>query len=174
MSNSYAAAEDTKVRAFQAGVQITEENPGNQGVDTDCIGGIISADVVKMVCYLIPPGVANNDNSNAIATLESNTEIACPADVGFSGDHTCFSVTFPGALFDEGTEEEPGDWHFHAEFRNAADEIIADGRQEFQNHSFFVIPESPIGIAALVMSSLAALGAFMFLKGRKNSTNLGL
>jgi hypothetical protein len=171
---SFAAGENTKVRAFQGGLQISEEDSGNIGVDTDCVGGIESADVVKMICYLIPPGVSNDDNSNAIATLESSTSIACPADVGFSGDHTCFSVTFAGALFDEGTVDNPADWHFHAEFYNAADEIIADGRQEFQNLSFLVIPESPIGIAALLLSSLAALGGFMYLRGRKNQSMLNI
>lgn len=35
--------------------------------------------------------------------------------------------------------------------------------------SFFVIPESPIGVAALMGSSLAAFGGFMFWKRRSNS-----
>ena len=35
--------------------------------------------------------------------------------------------------------------------------------------SFFVLPESPIGVAALVGSSLAVLGGFMFLRNRSHS-----
>lgn len=38
--------------------------------------------------------------------------------------------------------------------------------------SFFVLPESPIGVLALVMSSIAVLGGFMFLKKRNNTNNL--
>lgn len=175
ISNSYAADTSTKVRAFQDGAQITAQNPGLNGVDTDCVGGIISADAVKMVCYLIPPGVANNNNDNAIATLETSSTIACPAGVGFSADHTCFSVTFPGSLFTEGSGAEAADYHFHAEFYDASDNLIADGNQTFQNHSFFVIPESPIGIIAMVGASLAALGGFYALRShQKNQTIPGI
>ena len=36
--------------------------------------------------------------------------------------------------------------------------------------SFFVLPESPIGVAALVGSSLAVLGGFMFLRQRNTTS----
>jgi hypothetical protein len=39
---------------------------------------------------------------------------------------------------------------------------------------FLVIPESPVGIAALVMSSLAALGGFAFLRTRKSGSTANL
>jgi hypothetical protein len=32
--------------------------------------------------------------------------------------------------------------------------------------SFFVLPESPVGTAALISASIASLGAFMLLRGR--------
>jgi hypothetical protein len=161
-----AADANTKVRAFQNGVLVDGGNPGQIFTDTECVGGIDNDEgATYMVCYLIPPGVANNDNSNAIAQLTSNTIIACPADVGFNvADQDCFSVLFDSSLFDE-----QGDWHFHAAFYNSEDELIADGQQTFANNSFFVLPESPIGVAALVASSLAALGGFMFLRSRKTS-----
>jgi len=157
---------NTKVRAFQSGDQITEESPGMIGVDTDCIGGIESSAAVKMICYLIPPGVSNNDNTNAISQLDTTSTIPCPSGVGFSGDHTCFSVTFPGSLFTQGGQGEVGEYHFHAEFYDAQNNLIADGKQTFQNHSFFVIPESGLGAIALVGSSLGGLGGFYFLRGR--------
>lgn len=165
-----AADANTKVRAFQNDSVIDEENPGLINTDTDCVGGIDNDEgSTYMICYLIPPGVSNSDNSNAIAQDTSLDEIECPADVGFDvANQDCYSVTFDGALFDE-----QGDWHFHAEFYNAADELIADGTQTFANNSFFVVPESPIGVLALVMSSLAVLGGFMFLRSR-NRTQLPL
>ncbi len=164
--SAFAAEANTKVRAFQNGVHIEGGSPGQILTDTECVGGINNDQgATYMICYLIPPGVSNNDNSNAIAQLTSPTEIACPADVGFNvANQDCYSVTFAGALFDQ-----QGDWHFHAEFYNAQDQLIADGKQTFANNSFFVLPESPIGVAALIVSSLAVLGGFMFLRNRSHS-----
>jgi len=161
-----AAEANTKVRAFQNGVLA---DPGLINTDTECVGGIDNDEgALSMICYLIPPGVSNNDNSNAIAQFTSNAIITCPSDVGFNvATQDCFEVTFPAALFDQ-----QGDWHFHAEFYsglNGGGDLIADGRQTFANNSFFVLPESPIGVAALVMSSLAVLGGFMFLRRRNHS-----
>ena len=38
--SAFAADANTKVRAFQNGGVINEENPGQINVDTDCVGGI--------------------------------------------------------------------------------------------------------------------------------------
>jgi hypothetical protein len=161
-----AAQANTKVRAFQNDVKIDESNPGQINTDTDCVGGIDSDEgATYMLCYLVPPGVSNNDNTNAIAQLTSTAEETCPADAGFDvSDQTCYTTTFAGSLFDQ-----QGDWHFHAEFYNAQNQLISDGRQTFANNSFFVLPESPIGILALVGSSLAVLGGFMFLRSRSHA-----
>lgn len=166
--SAFAADANTKVRAFQNGVQIDSGNPGQINTDTDCVGGIDDDEgATYMICYLIPPGVSNNDNSNAIAQLTSTAEETCPTGAGFDvSDQVCYTATFAAALFDQ-----QGDWHFHAEFYNAQDQLISDGRQTFANNSFFVLPESPIGVAALIASSLAVLGGFMFLRSR-NHTNL--
>jgi hypothetical protein len=165
--SAFAAQANTKVRAFQNDLHIDGSNPGQINTDTDCVGGIDSDEgATYMICYLVPPGVSNNDNSNAIAQITQPTEeTECPADVGFNvAQQTCYRAEFAGALFDQ-----QGDWHFHAEFYNAQDQLISDGRQTFANNSFFVLPESPIGVAALVVSSLAVLGGFMFLRGRSHS-----
>ncbi|HEV8387976.1 MAG TPA: hypothetical protein VGQ03_10175 [Nitrososphaera sp.] len=168
--SAFAADANTKVRAFQNGVLIDSGNPGQINTDTDCVGGIDDDEgATYMICYLIPPGVSNNDNSNSIAQLTVTAEETCPTDAGFDvSDQVCYTATFAAALFDQ-----QGDWHFHAEFYNAQDQLIADGRQTFANNSFFVLPESPIGVAALIASSLAVLGGFMFLRSR-NHTNLPL
>ena len=164
--SAFAAEANTKVRAFQNGAVIDSGNPGGINFDTDCVGGINSDQgSTYMICYLIPPGVANNDNSNAVAQLTSTAEETCPADVGFNvADQTCYIATFEASLFDQ-----QGDWHFHAEFYDAQNNLISDGRQTFANNSFFVLPESPIGVIALVGSTLAVLGGFMFLRSRNHS-----
>ena len=161
--SAFAADANTKVRAFQNDVKIDSGNPGQINTDTDCVGGIDNDEgATYMICYLVPPGVSNNDNSNAIAQLTSTAEETCPADAGFDvSDQTCYTATFPGSLFDQ-----QGDWHFHAEFYNAQNQLISDGRQTFANNSFFVLPESPIGVIALLGSTLAVLGGFMFLRSR--------
>ena len=163
--SAFAAGANTKVRAFQNGAIVDSSNSGQINTDTDCVGGIDDDEgATYMICYLIPPGVSNNDNSNAIAQLQVTAEETCPSDVGFNVDNqVCYTATFPGSLFDK-----QGDWHFHAEFYNAQNQLIADGRQTFANNSFFVLPESPIGVAALVVSSLAVLGGFMFLRSRNS------
>lgn len=166
--SAFAADANTKVRAFQNGVLVDGDNPGLVNTPTECVGGIDNDEGADyMTCILIPPGVSNNDNSNQIANLTSSVEIACPPDVGFGADQTCYSVEFPGNLFDQ-----QGDWHFHAQFYNADDQLISDGQQTFANNSFFVLPESPVGIVALIVSSLAVLGGFMFLRNRSHSRNL--
>jgi hypothetical protein len=163
--SAFAGPADTRARAFQNGAQITDSNPGQINTDTECVGSIDNDEgATKMVCYLVPPGVSNNDNSNAIAIEESSTVVSCPSEGGFGANDQCYSVTFAGALFDQ-----VGDWHFHTEFYDAQNNLISDARQTFQNHSFFVLPESPIGVAALVASSLAVLGGFMFLRSRSHA-----
>ncbi len=42
--------------------------------------------------------------------------------------------------------------------------------QHLEGGSFFVLPESPVGIAALIGSSLAAFSGFVFLKSRKHAS----
>jgi hypothetical protein len=161
--SAFAADANTKVRALQNDVKIDGDNPGQINTDTDCVGGIDSDEgATYMICYLIPPGVSNNDNANAVAQLTATTEETCPADVGFNvNNQVCYTTTFAGSLFDQ-----QGDWHFHAEFYNAQNQLISDGRQTFANNSFFVLPESPIGVIALLGSTLAVLGGFMFLRTR--------
>ena len=66
--SAFAAGANTKVRAFQNGAIVDSSNSGQINTDTDCVGGIDDDEgATYMICYLIPPGVSNNDNSNASA-----------------------------------------------------------------------------------------------------------
>ena len=47
--------------------------------------------------------------------------------------------------------------------------VVSKSTVEF-NTNFFVIPESPIGIIALMISFLATFGGFMFLRRRGNDS----
>jgi len=81
----------------------------------------------------------------------------------------CFEymVTFSADAFAFGED------HVDATITNG-DDTIGGNAKGFTEHSFGVIPESPIGIAALVMSALAALGGFMFLRGKKTNSMLNV
>jgi hypothetical protein len=83
-------------------------------------------------------------------------------------DETTTVPLVAGEAEDTFTPDEVGTWIVEADFGNG---VIV---QETLNIDFLVIPESPIGIAALMASSLAALGAFMFLRRRSSNGTTGL
>jgi hypothetical protein len=83
-------------------------------------------------------------------------------------DETTTVPLVAGEAEDSFTPDEVGTWIVEADFGNG--EVI----QKTLNIDFLVIPESPIGIAALMASSLAALGAFMFLRRRSSNGTTGL
>jgi hypothetical protein len=158
------AAPNTKVRAIQDGNSLDTENQGNLISDIDCVAGIEgtgTADEVK--CYLVPDGISTPDYATTpIPPQTSSTEESCPSGVGFTSGDVCFTSTFDISLFDQ------GHWRFVAEFYKNGQLVDIKGSDVWTNHSFFVLPESPIGIIAIVASSLAVLGGFMFLRGRSH------
>jgi hypothetical protein len=159
--NAYAAP-NTKVRAIQNGVSLDESVEGDLVNDVDCVAGIEgsgTADEVK--CYLVPDGIATPDYATTpIPPQTSTTEETCPTGAGFTSGYKCFTTTFDSSNFSN------GHWRFVAEYYLNGQLVDIKGSNVWTNHSFFVLPESPIGILALVATSLAALGGFMFLKGR--------
>ncbi len=162
LAGSAFAAPNTKVRAIQDGVSLDESVEGNLVSDIDCVAGIEgsgTADEVK--CYLVPDGIATPDYATTpIPPQTSTTEETCPTGVGFTSGYKCFTTTFDSSNFSN------GHWRFVAEYYLNGQLVDIKGSNVWTNHSFFVLPESPIGILALVASSLAALGGFMFLKKR--------
>ena len=161
-----AYAEAPKARAIQNGVSLDSSTGGNLVDDIDCVGGIdITEDTDHTICYLVPDGVATPDYATdpSVVSQTGSGPIACPSVGGFGAGQECFSTTFDIGLF------TPGHWRFVIEFYDDQGEIIAIEGIDYRVHSFFVLPESPIGIVALIFSSLAVLGGFMFLKRRSNS-----
>ncbi|MFY3740828.1 MAG: hypothetical protein HMLIMOIP_001273 [Candidatus Nitrosomirales archaeon] len=76
-------------------------------------------------------------------------------DPGANIDSTATVPVIAGEAEDSFTPDEAGRWIVVADFGNG---LV---RQQTLDVEFFVIPESPIGLIALVASSLAALGAYM-------------
>ncbi|MGH9992141.1 MAG: hypothetical protein ACREBU_11580 [Nitrososphaera sp.] len=162
-----AYAEAPKARAIQDGVSLDESTPGNLIDDIDCVGGIeTSEDTAYTICYLVPDGVPtpDYDTDPSVVSQTGTPLLSCPLVGGFGATQECFSTTFGIGLF-----SPIGHWRFVIEFYDEDDELIAIEGIDLRVHSFFVLPESPIGVAALVMSSLAVLGGFMFLRRRNHS-----
>ncbi len=161
-----AYAEAPKARAIQDGVSLDTTTGGNLVDDIDCVGGIdTTEDTDHIVCYLVPEGVATPDYATdpSVVSQTGSGPIACPSVGGFGAGQECFSTTFDIGLL------TPSHWRFVIEFYDDQGEIVAIEGIDYRVHSFFVVPESPIGVAALIMSSLAVLGGFMFLKRRSHS-----
>ena len=57
---------------------------------------------------------------------------------------------------------------YKAESEVEVDGVVSKSTAEFKTN-FFVIPESPVGAAALIGSSLAALGGFMYFRRHRNT-----
>jgi hypothetical protein len=164
-SASATAAPNTKVRALQNGISLDESTQGDLVSDIDCVAGIEGSGTAdEVVCYLVPDGIPTPDYATTpIPPQTASTEESCPSGVGFTGGFVCFTTTFAS------TEFSPGHWRFVAEFYKNGQLVDIKGSDVWTNHSFFVLPESPIGILALVGSSLAVLGGFMYLRGRSHS-----
>jgi hypothetical protein len=160
---------NAKVRAIQNGISLDESNQGTLTDDIDCVAGIEGSGTSDEVeCYLIPDGIPTPDYATTPIPPQSSTiEESCPSGVGFTGSQVCFITTFDDALFTPG-----GHWRFVAVYYNNGQIVDIQGSNEWQNHSFFVLPEAPIGILVLVVSSLAVLGGFMFLSGHSRTKPL--
>jgi hypothetical protein len=165
---------EAKARAIQNGISIDTSTTGMVGSDIDCYGGVDSASGAdSAVCYLVPDGVATpNYKTDPSVISMPMSAAACPSGAGFTSGEECFSTTFDQGLF------TPGHWRFVVEFFAGPTQVDLAGI-DYRVHSFFVLPESPIGVAALMGSSLAVLGTFMFFKRRNSSaqattTGLGI
>ena len=55
---------------------------------------------------------------------------------------------------------------YHAQSQVSTKNGMVEDSTQFETESIFVLPESPIGLIALIGSSLAAFGAFMLVRGR--------
>lgn len=171
-SNAYAADPVAKARAIQNGISLDTTTQGVLNENIDCVGGIdSSATVDSIICYLVPDGVPTPDYATdpSVISQASSDSIACPADAGFNVGDQCFSSTFDSSNF------VPGDWRFIVEFYNGA-QLVALAGIDYRVHTFFVVPESPIGAAALVGSALAVLGGYSYLRrrGTVTTTSAGL
>jgi hypothetical protein len=115
--------------------------------------------------------------------LEIRDDLDCPAclngPAGFqapSGDnYLCTEIEYPvlvpsGSTFDVSAEScgvpfpmASGPWVFLSDVVGVEKPVIA-----FFDVSFFVLPESPVGVVAMTGSSLAVLGGFFYFRQRRN------
>ena len=111
--------------------------------------------------------------------LELVEDLECPSCLsgpakfqGPSGDnYVCDDIDYPvlipsGSTFDMSGEScgvtlplQAGPWAFLSDVQGSSEQIVA-----FFDVSFFVLPESPIGAVALMGTSLAVLGGFLYFR----------
>jgi hypothetical protein len=92
-------------------------------------------------------------------TLQQETVVPVDTDTQTIAEDKFLGVYGPGMTWEviacyEGTNVEGND------------RTIGVNTVHLDVDSFFVLPESPVGTAALISASLASLGAFMFLRSR--------
>lgn len=92
-------------------------------------------------------------------TLQQETVVPVDTDIQTIAEDKFLEVYGPGTTWEviacyEGTNVEGND------------RTIGVNTVHLDVDSFFVLPESPAGAAALISASLASLGAFMFLRNR--------
>lgn len=68
-----------------------------------------------------------------------------------------------GAAGDTFTPDRPGEWRVEADF---GDGRLAAAKVDV---TFFVLPESPVGVLALIVSSLTSLMGFLYIRNRGKS-----
>jgi len=160
---AYADSIEAKARAIQNGISLDTTTQGTIGDDIDCVGGIdTDGGADNAICYLVPDGVPTPDYKTDPSVIsQAMSATACPSVGGFTAGEECFSTTFGEANF------SPGHWRFVVEFY-AGTALVDLAGIDYRVHSFGVIPESPIGMIAIVGAALAGLGGFYLLRGRQS------
>lgn len=93
-------------------------------------------------------------------TLQQETVVPVDTDATTLAQDMFFGVSGPNTT-----------WEVVACYENS-DRTLAGDTIHIDVDSFFVLPESPVGVFALVASSLASLGAFVFLRNRRTGPAL--
>ena len=118
-------------------------------------------------------------HASAGRDLELREDLDCPSCLSGPAkfqdptgtDYVCSDIEYPvlipsGSTFDISAEScgaelplQAGPWAFLSDVLGMSEPVVA-----FFDVSFFVLPESPIGAVALMGSSLAVLGGFLYFR----------
>jgi hypothetical protein len=106
----------------------------------------------------------------ALATVQndpvaSQVDFTWETEEGFIGQSSTHSVS-SGQAEDTASCLDPGRWFVEADFGNG--QVI----QRTLFVGFMVLPESPIGPIAMILSSVGVLGGFLYFRSRKTSINI--
>lgn len=118
----------------------------------------------------------NNGELMSLTVLEPDGDICAATGLSSSIPSEGLSKEYPTdfALLSNGGDGicdtgEVGTYHAQSQVNTEGGQV--SDTVEFETQSPFVLPESPIGIVAMMVSSLAVLAAFAFMKGLKARTN---
>ena len=115
--------------------------------------------------------VANNGKLMALTVEEPDGDVCAATNVGLDIPSSGLSKQYPTdftLVSDAGDGVcDTGDVGiFEAESQVSTNSGLVQNTAQFQTDSPFVLPESPVGLIALMGSTLAVLGAFMAIKNR--------
>ena len=128
-----------------------------QGVDAT-LTDVVTTDAIS--CNGASTNVASTF-LRVVVTDPSNSTVSDSGFNSYAGGNVTTNFT-PNVL----SGSPNGVWTVYYVFFNDDNQQTGRLTAEF-NTSFFVLPESPVGVAALMGSSLAALGAFVVYRKRK-------
>jgi hypothetical protein len=154
---------------------VTDDENAN---DTDTVSINVSDQDVVVPTYGLGL-VEGGDPSDGVVNLDQDlTAVAETTDKtvnaviftwkspsgGFAREAT---VAGDSSFEDTFAPTEPGDWEVRADFGNG--QVVV----KTVTATFFVLPESPIGALAMIVTSTVILGGFLYLRTRKNPSGLG-
>ncbi|MCI0559198.1 MAG: Ig domain-containing protein [Nitrososphaera sp.] len=122
---------------------------------------------------------ANNGELMSLTVLEPDGDVCAANGVEASIPSEGITKEYPSdfALMSNGGDGlcdtgDVGVYHAQSQVSTNAGTVVDSA--EFETDSPFVLPESPIGMIALMASSLAVLSAFLFLKNRSAGIARGI
>jgi len=165
-----------KLRTSTSALELGSTGQGSTGLYADPSN--IPLDATANLTQLSDP--ANNGELNSLTVFEPDGDTCAATGLGLSIPTGGISKEYPSdfALMSNGGDGicdtgDVGVYHAQSEMNTTSGTLI--NTAEFETDSPFVLPESPIGIIALMASSLAVLGAFTILKNRSaDKTRTGM
>jgi len=140
----------------------------------DCVGLTDIAEVASIECKLFDdtncpkgPDVPCDVGTDSSSTAPTFTPVPGSCGAGCKEYRVTFDPVTAGADL---TIDPKHELHFTITFLNIDGQPIAVQGQDVKTHSFLVIPESPIGMVAIVGAALAGLGGFYLLRGRHSTS----
>jgi hypothetical protein len=143
-------------------LQLTPEDATNLESGDHTVTATITLDGDPVPGHVITFAVTGANNAGGTASTDSNGQATFTYTGAIPGDDTITATATRLLLSHVSTPV--GTFHIAIPFGTPHTEIAT------KHWSFFVVPESPIGIIALMGASLGAFGGFLYWKRKQSSS----